>query len=128
MAKMRRSLAICLALALALVLGTPPVGWADGPGEYSINSGPTDGGDGHPWDDGTTEQTSPGDDETDPEQNLESDSPVDQPVFMVKKGFLSWTQRTLISLWHKVRDVALSQKSAEKAKVELKAKKSRRVL
>ena len=69
MARITRFLAICLALAFALMLSSPPVSVADGPRDYSINSGPTDGGDGHPWDDGTGSEQSPGDDgPTDPQQ------------------------------------------------------------
>ena len=123
MAKMTRSLAICLALALAVMLGTPPVGLANGPGECSIHSGPTDGGDGHPWDDGTGTDSSPGDDETDPQ--IQSDDPSTQPVLTIKKGFISWTQRNLISLWSKVRNVVFSQKTV--TKVEYRTIKSRRV-
>ncbi len=126
MARIRRYLAICLALALGLILGTPSVGLAEGPAGYSVNSGPTDGGDGHPWDDGTTEQSLPDDDETVP-LSVQSDYPVITPVLTIEKGFLSWTQRNLISIWYKVRQVALSQKTAVKAKVEFKTKKSRRV-
>ena len=123
MVKMIRSLAICLALALAVMLGTPPVGWAAGPGDCSIHSGPTDGGDGHPWDDGTGTDSSPVDDETDPQ--IQSDDPSTQPVLTIEKGFISWTQRNLISLWSKVRNVAFSQKTV--TKVEYRTIKSRRV-
>jgi hypothetical protein len=127
MSRLRLPLAICLALTLVFSLGAPSVGWADGPGKYSTNSGPTDGGDGHPWDDGTGEQSSPGEDDEDPQQEVESGIPDPEPVFAVQKGLLSWTQRTLVSLWHKVRNVARSQTTAVKTKLELKPKKSRPV-
>lgn len=129
MVRMHRLLAICLALAFVLMLGSPPVSIADGPRDYSINSGPTDGGDGHPWDDGTGSQQSPGDDDpTDPQQQdvLPSD-PVLQPALMPTKGIVTWTQRSLVSLWYKVREIARAQKTATKPTLEYKTKQSRTV-
>ena len=129
MAKITRFLAICLALAFALMLSSPPVSVADGPRDYSVNSGPTDGGDGHPWDDGTGSQQSPGDDDpTDPQQQdiLPSD-PALQPALMPTKGIVTWTQQSLVSLWFKVREVASSQKTTNKSRLEFKTKQSKTV-
>jgi hypothetical protein len=126
MAKMRLPLAICLALVVALVLGPSPVGWADGPGGYGVNTGPTDGGDGHPWDDGTIEQTTPGEDVTEPLE-IEPTLPGSRPIVGVDKGFLGLTQKALISLWYKVRAVEISQRTAMKAEVKHIPTKSRPV-
>lgn len=125
MAKIIRLLAICLALAFALMLATPPTSVADGPRSYSINYGPTDGGDGHPWDDGTTEGTTPGD-STEPQQ-VQPDDPGTIPVFAYEKGFITWTQRILISFWTKVRETAYSQKTITTVAPEQKTRQTRRV-
>jgi len=130
MAKTTRFLAICLALAFVLMLATLPIGMADGPRNYSVNSGPTDGGDGHPWDDGTGTQNSPGDDDdgtVDPQQEILPDDPILQPVLTFEKGIVPWIHRSLSTIWFKVRQHVLSQKSATKATVEYKTKQSRPV-
>ena len=130
MAKITRFLAICLALAFALMLSSPPVSVADGPRDYSVNSGPTDGGDGHPWDDGTGSQQSPGDDDpTDPQQQeFQPSDPDLQLVLMPTKGIVTWTQQSLVSLWYKVREFAHSQKTANKSTLEYKKTKQSRTV
>lgn len=126
MAKMTQFLAICLALAFVLMLSSPPVSVADGPRDYCVNSGPTDGGDGHPWDDGTGSQQSPDDDdEGQPQDNIVPNDPVLQPALMSSKGIVPWTQQALMSFWFKVREVAQSQQTAKKPAMEYMTKQSR---
>ncbi len=125
MTKITRLLAICLVLAFGLMLVTPPISVAAGPKDYNVSSNPTDGGDGHPWDDGTTEQAPP-DDGTDPQQ-VQSDDPGTLPVFTYEKGLLSWTQRILVTFWSKTREIAHSQKPARMAELERKTRQPRRV-
>jgi len=128
MARLTRILAICLTLAFVMMLASPPISVADGPRTYSANSGPTDGGDGHPWDDGTGTENSPGegDDTTDPQQNiLPDDDPLLQPVMTYEKGALPWIQRSISTVWLKVRQYVQSHKSATKTTMEYKTKKSR---
>ena len=129
MAKMRVLLAICLALVLAVVLGSSPVSWAEGPGGYNVNTGPTDGGDGHPWDDGTTEQTDPGDDDNDVNdlEDAQTCIPGSQPIITTDQGFIGLTQNVLMSLWRKIRVAEISQMKATKTEVKQSPTKPRSV-
>jgi hypothetical protein len=126
MMKLLRLTAICLGLAFALMLYSAPVSLADGPRYYCMDSSPTDGGDGHPWDDGTGQESTPGDDGTiDPLQVKLPSNPDVQPALIMQKGLTSWTQRVLVSFWFKVRQFTLDQKTVSKAAKEYKTKQSR---
>lgn len=99
MAKLRSLMAICL--ALVLVFSPVSMAWAEGPGDNSVNTDTSDGADGHPWDDGTTEQeTQPDDDD----EVIETDQLYGTllPVSTVKNGFGGWIEWTLTQLYHKV--------------------------
>ena len=115
MAKMRIPLAICLALAF-LVFGCFSVCRAEGPGGNSTTSGPTDGGDGHPWDDGVVEDTPPDDGGDNPLQV--QDGLLDPQIALsAQRGFVGWIEKAMVSIWYKVRDAKISQKDAVQTNV-----------
>lgn len=106
MAKMRIPLAICL--ALALMFGSFCVCRADGPGGNSTTSGPTDGGDGHPWDDGVVEDTPP--DGGDNPLQLK-DGVLDPAILLpVQRGFTGLIEKTILTIWHKVSNPRINQR------------------
>lgn len=109
-----RRMVIAIVLALIIVLSSFPAGWADGPADYTPGVVHADGGDGHPWDDGTSEQTSPGDDPGDgvvTEKATLAEYPVSTPT--LDHGFTGWVQTGLISAWKFLRD-EFEQRNARK--------------
>jgi len=123
MTRMIRVLAICLALVLASMLYGPPVSLADGPRSYCVDSGPS-GGDGHPWDDGTGQDSTPGD-STGTDLQVKPADPSIQPALSSQKGIVTWTQRTLVTIWYKLRQLAQSKVPVTKTSGEFKTKQSR---
>jgi hypothetical protein len=99
MAKLKSLLAICL--ALVLVFSPVALVHAEGPGDVSVSGGPTDGGEGHPWDDGTTEQTDPGEDTDVFETNDLLNDPL-MPFTTFSRGFGGWIEWAVTQLYTKV--------------------------
>ena len=99
--------AICL--ALILVFSSISIGWAEGPGDNHTSSGPTDGGDGHPWDDGTTEESQPGEDDEDGLNGGEPGTTPPVPVVTMRRGFSGWLQGALTLIWRRMVETETSQ-------------------
>lgn len=111
---LHRKMIFAIAIALVIVLSSFPAGWAGGPTDNTTGTVHADGGDGHPWDDGTSEQTSPGDDPGEGEIVAE-ETPVDlaAPLLATERGFTGWVQAGLISAW-KVLKAELKWEHAHK--------------
>ena len=125
MAKLRSLMAICL--ALVLVFSPVSMVWAEGPGDTRVTGETSDGGDGHPWDDGTSEEPEP-----DGEENeVETDQLLDGPVFPMRTvtiGIGSWIEWTLTRLYRKVAVNARITKDESGPKMSPKKRGSRRPL
>jgi hypothetical protein len=96
---MRFLLAICL--ALVLVFSPVAMVRADGPSDTRVTGGPTDGGEGHPWDDGTAEQTNPGEDDDPLEANELLDGSL-MPFTTISHGFGGWIEWAVTQVYTKV--------------------------
>ncbi len=94
MAKMRFILAVYLALILVVVPST--VVLAEGPNQAPIGGG----SDGHPWDDGTTQQPPPDSSGTAlPQVTL----PPPTTVTALSSGSVKWIGGAIFSLWQSVK-------------------------
>lgn len=71
-----RKAIIAIVMALVMVFVSIPVSFAGGPVNHDRDAVKTDGGDGHPWDDGTDNQdTTPPDNETAPQESQVQPNP-----------------------------------------------------
>jgi len=96
-----RKLVIAVMVALVMVFVNVPVGMAGGPGTNSWSDVQTDGGEGHPWDDGTggTDTTPPGDEQgAEPEQSIGS-TPEPFVTTASVSVFPSWNSSAVFHLW-----------------------------
>jgi len=111
---LHRKMVIAIALALIIVLSSFPAGWAGGPADNTTGGVIADGGDGHPWDDGTSEQTSPGDN-PDGGVTVEESAAVEAslPAMGIDHSFAGWIQAGLYSAWKALKQ-ELEHNSARK--------------
>ena len=116
-----RKLVVVVLMALVMVFVSAPGGIAGGPNSTDWSDVDTDGGDGHPWDDGTSGQdTSP----PDGDPNVETEqSPAPEPEFVLTASaswFPSWHTSAVFYLWKSIKaEVTQTRVSRSFKKVRL---------
>ncbi|MBD3298424.1 MAG: hypothetical protein GF341_07210 [candidate division Zixibacteria bacterium] len=100
-----RKAIIAILMALVMVFVSIPVSIAGGPATHDRDAVKTDGGDGHPWDDGTDDQdTTPPDDEAEPQQSEVQPNPETELMMSsaVYGPFSGWMTSVLHRLWKSI--------------------------
>lgn len=119
-----RKAVIAILMALVLVFASVPVSIAGGPGTNDRDGVQTDGGDGHPWDDGTGGQDStPPDEEDQPAEAEVQPGPVPDGLLMASSGIpAGWLSSTLYHLW---KSIETEVKRMQLANTKYKARRIR---
>ncbi|GAB4321246.1 MAG: hypothetical protein Kow0074_12070 [Candidatus Zixiibacteriota bacterium] len=115
---------IAILMALVLVFASVPISIAGGPGSNNRDGVHTDGGDGHPWDDGTGGQDStPPDDDNQPAESETQPGPLPDAILMASSGIHSgWLSSALYHLW---KSVEAEMKRMHLANTKYKARRVR---